>query len=48
MDIDPETSWTDEILEYLKHDKLPDDKDEARRVKYHAKKYLTENENLYQ
>ena len=47
MDIDREASWIDEYVEYLTHDRLPADKDRAKRVKYHAEKYLILDGRLY-
>lgn len=37
----------DEIIAYLRDDKLHEEKDTARRLKYQAKKYLIYNEKLY-
>ena len=45
--IDLESSWIDEIVVYLKEDKLPEDREQARRVKYHAEHYLLLNDKLY-
>ena len=45
--IDLEPSWMDEIVVYLKQDKLPEDREQARRVKYYAEHYLLLNDKLY-
>ena len=46
-EIDAEPSWMDEIFVYLKEDNLPDDREQARRVRYHAEHYLLLNGKLY-
>ena len=45
--IDSEPSWMDEIVIYLKEDKLPENREQARRVRYHAEHYLLLNDRLY-
>ena len=45
--IDAQPSWMDDIVIYLKDDKLPEDRDLARKVRYHAEHYLLLNEKLY-
>ena len=45
--IDSEPSWLDDIVVYLKEDKMPGDRDLAQRVRYHAEHYLLLNDNLY-
>ena len=37
----------DDIVIYLKEYKLPEDRDLARKIRYHAKHYLLLNEKLY-
>ena len=37
--IDLEPSWMDDIVIYLKEEKLSDDRELARRVRYHAEHY---------
>ena len=41
--IDSEPSWMDDIVIYLKEDKLPDDREQALRVRYHTEHYLLLN-----
>ena len=45
--IDSEHSWMDDIAIYLKEDKLPKDRELARRVRYYAEHYLLVNDKLY-
>ena len=45
--INSEPSWIDDIVVYLKEDKLPEDQDLARRVRYYAEHYLLLNKKLY-
>ena len=45
--IDAQPSWMDNIVIYLKDDKLPEDRDLAQKVKYHAEHYLLLNNKLY-
>ena len=45
--IDFEPSWMDDIVVYLKEDKLPGDRDLARKVRNHAKHYILLNDKLY-
>ncbi|XP_074377037.1 uncharacterized protein LOC141718555 [Apium graveolens] len=42
-----EESWVTPILDYITKGTLPIDKDEARRIKYKAARYVIYNENLY-
>ena len=37
----------DDIVIYLKKDKLPDDREQARRVRYHTEQYLLVNDKFY-
>ena len=39
--------WVDPILEYLTKGKIPEDKNEARRIKYQANRYTVLDEKLY-
>ena len=45
--IDSEPSQMDDILIYLREDKLPDDQEQVRRVWYHAENYLLVSSKLY-
>ena len=45
--IDLEPSWRDEVIVYLKEDKLPEDREQARKVRNHAEQYLLLNDKLY-
>ena len=36
-----------DIVIYLKDDRLPEDRDRARKVRYHAEHYLLLNDKLY-
>ena len=45
--IESEPFWMDEIIIYLKEDKLPEDREQAQRVRYHIKHYLLLNDRLY-
>ena len=47
MPVDNSPSWVDPILEYLKKGKVPEDKSDARRIKYHANRYMVMNGELY-
>ncbi|XP_074327395.1 uncharacterized protein LOC141665314 [Apium graveolens] len=47
VEIQREESWVTPILDYITKGTLPADKDEARRVKYRATRYVIYNENLY-
>ena len=40
-------SWVDLIFEYLMEGKIPEDKNEANRIKYQANKYTIMNGKLY-
>ena len=45
--IDSEPSWMVDMVIYLKEDKLLKDREQARRVRYHAEHYLLLNDKLY-
>ena len=45
--IDSEPSWMDEIVIYLKEDKLTEDQEQAQRVRYYAEHYLLLNSKLH-
>ena len=47
MPVDYSACWVDLILEYLTKGKIPEDKNEARRIKYQANRYTVLNEKLY-
>ena len=47
MSVDNTPCWVDLILEYLTKSKVLEDKNEARRLKYQANKYIVFNEKLY-
>ena len=47
MPIDNSPSWVDLIFEYLTKGKIPEDKNEARRIKYQANRYTVMNRKLY-
>ena len=47
MPIDTSPSWVDPIFEFLMEGKVSEDKNEARRIKYQANKYIIMNEKLY-
>ena len=47
MLVDHSTCWVDPILEYLTKGKIPEDKNEVRRIKYQANRYVVLNEKLY-
>ena len=47
MPVDHSTCWVDPILEYLTKGKIPEEKSEARRIKYQANRYTVLNEKLY-
>ena len=47
MPLDYSPSWVDPILEYLTKGKIPEDKNEARRLKYQDNRYTVMNEKLY-
>lgn len=47
MKIDPEPSWMDPIIEYLKSGTLPEDKLEAKKLLYHSSKYCLIEDKLY-
>ena len=45
--IDSEPSWINDIVIYLKEDKLPEDQELTWRVRYHAEHYLLLNDRFY-
>ena len=45
--IDAQPSWMDDFVIYLKEDRLPEDRDMARKVRYDAEHYLLLNGRLY-
>ena len=45
--IDAQPSWIDDIVIYLKDDRLPEDRDLARKIRYHAEHFLLLNDKLY-
>ena len=47
MPVDNSPSWVDPIFEYLTKGKIPEDKNEARRIKYQANRYTVMNGKLY-
>ncbi|XP_074346349.1 uncharacterized protein LOC141685126 [Apium graveolens] len=47
VDVQKEESLVTPILDYITKGTLPADKDEARRIKYKAARYVIYNENLY-
>ena len=47
MSIEHFTDWIDPILEYLTKEKIPEDKNETKRIKYQANRYTILNEKLY-
>ena len=46
-DVTNEKTWMTPIVEYLEKDVLPDDKNEARRVKVHAARFSIIRSKLY-
>ena len=47
MAIDPSLSWIDPIFEFLAEGKVPEDKNDSRRIKYQANRYTILNGKLY-
>ena len=47
MPVDYSPSWVDPILEYLTKGKIPEDKNEARRLKYQVNRHTVMNAKLY-
>ncbi|KAI3769901.1 hypothetical protein L6452_01015 [Arctium lappa] len=45
--IEEENSWSDDIKNYLENDQLPDDKMEARKVRFKASRYVIIRGQLY-
>ncbi|KAI3757912.1 hypothetical protein L6452_05456 [Arctium lappa] len=45
--IEEENSWSDDIRNYLEHDQLPDDKMEARKIRFKASRYVMIRGQLY-
>ena len=48
MPVEYSPRWVNLILEYMTKGKIPEDKNEGRRLKYQANKYTVMNEKLYQ
>ena len=47
MPVDTSPSWVDPVLEYLTKEKIPEDKNGTRRIKYQANRYADMNGKLY-
>ncbi|XP_077249430.1 uncharacterized protein LOC143888977 [Tasmannia lanceolata] len=47
MQVDDEPCWMDEIMNYLREGKLPEEKKEARKVIQRATRFSLDGENLY-
>ena len=47
MCTDPSPSWIDPIFEFLAKRKVPEDKNEAKRIRYQANRYTIQNGELY-
>ena len=47
MPVEYTPCWVDLILEYMTMGKIPEDKNEARRIKYHANRYTVIEKKLY-
>ncbi|XP_077226222.1 uncharacterized protein LOC143859389 [Tasmannia lanceolata] len=47
MQVEHESCWMDEIIEYLRSGKLPETKKEARKVKQRAARFSLDGERLY-
>ena len=47
MSVDPSPSWIDPIFEFLAEEKTPEDKNEARRVRYQANGFTILSKKLY-
>ena len=47
MSVDPSPSWIDPIFEFLAERKTPEDKSEARMIRYQANRYTILNGKLY-
>ena len=47
MSVDPSPSWVGPIFEFLVEGKTPEDKNEARRIRYQASRYTILNGKLY-
>ncbi|KAI3746808.1 hypothetical protein L6452_09249 [Arctium lappa] len=45
--IEEENSWSDDIQNYFEHDQLPDDKMEARKIRFKASRYVMIRGQLY-
>ena len=45
--IDVQLLWMDDIIVYLKKDRLPEDRDLERKIRYHAEHYFLLNGRLY-
>ncbi|XP_057780030.1 uncharacterized protein LOC130998612 [Salvia miltiorrhiza] len=47
VEVSPEQTWMTPIMEYLEHDKLPDDRNEARRLRAQAARFSIIQESRY-
>ena len=47
MCANPSPSWIDPIFDFLAEGKIPEDKNEARRIRYQANRYTILNGRLY-
>ena len=47
MYVDPSPSWIDPIFDFLAEGKVPEDKNEARRIRYQDNRYTILNGRLY-
>ena len=48
MPVENSPSWVDPIFEYLTKEKIPEDKNEAKRIKHQTNRYTVMNGTLYQ
>ena len=48
MSVDPSPSWINSIFKFLTKGKTPEDKTEAKKIKYQANRYTILNEKMYQ
>ncbi|PON59713.1 hypothetical protein PanWU01x14_157700, partial [Parasponia andersonii] len=47
MPVDEEPSWMDPIIRYMQNGDLPEDKDDVRRLRMKAARYIIQDEQLY-
>ena len=47
IEVETKKSWINDITNYIKHDRLLEDRDYARRIKLHFVKYLIIDGKLY-